>query len=364
MRGVKSNAAALSLLACLTFACVPLPGSDPAQSPDPATQSVQSPAADFAQGTGVLTKTGRFYSGTVIASDPSIEPAAGGLVMAYTDLDLSTGRTVIARAVSADGNSWQPEGRSGGVRGLTIAGISGAWDENVESAELVRKGSAWELFFAGYRDAGNPMKGFPAALWLATSNDGVTFDRVSPDPVMQPTKGWYDNDAIYSPTILLEGGTYHMIYVGHAYTDTSQISAGGVYLLHATSSDGRTWTKSSTPIASPAQFDGWRREGVAEPWLVRNPAGGYLLFYTGLGGEDRAIGVATGASPAGPWDFGSKPLLTPGAPGDRDGHQVLAPSVLVEGDVLRMWYLAADSQGALTVGQAEGSVSAAITATR
>lgn len=318
----------------------------------------------MAETSPAMRKSGKFYRGTIIASDPSIEVTEGGLVMVYTDLDMTTGRTVIARAVSSDGRSWQPEGGGGAVKGMIMAGRPDAWDQNVESAELVRHGRQWELFFAGYRDEGVPAKGFPAALWMATSADGRNFARVSDDPVMRPTPGWYDNDAIYSPSIWFDGATYHMVYVGHAYSDFSRIGSGGVFLLGATSSDGRNWTKSPEPIARPGQFKGWRRDGLAEPWLVPNPEGGFLLFYTGLHDEDRAIGVATGPSPDGPWDFGARPLIDKGKRRDRDGHQVLAPSAVVQNGVLRLWYLAADRKGALTIGEAEGALPEAIVSTK
>lgn len=320
--------------------------------------------AAFAETSPAMHKSGQFYGGTVIASDPSIEMTPDGLVMLYTDLDLSTGRTVIARAVSSNGIDWSTEGESGGIKGLAMAGQPDSWDQNVESAELVQNGAEWQMFFAGYRDEGSPAKGFPAALWLATSTDGRSFTRVSDEPVMLPTSGWYDNDAIYSPTILFDGSTYHMIYVGHSYSDFSLIGAGGVYMLYASSQNGRDWTKAAEPVARPGQFADWRRDGLAEPWLLPNPAGGYLLFYTGLDGEKRTIGMATGPSPTGPWDFGTLPLVDIGAQGERDEHQVLAPSAVVQGDTLSLWYLAADGSGALTIGFADGPLADAIATTR
>jgi len=280
------------------------------------------------------------------------------------DLDVSTERTVIARATSNDGVTWQTQDEGRGIKGLVIVGQDGAWDENIESAALTEGGNGFLLFYSGYRDQGMPTKGFPAALGLAISPDGQTFTRVSDLPILQPTQGWYDNDAIYSPTILRTGGLYHMIYVGHSYTDFSQIGAGGVYLLHASSPDGRTWTKSSEPIARPGQFDGWRRDGIAEPYLVERGPGEFLLFFTGLGGEERAIGVATGPSPTGPWQFGSKPLIVPGQGTEKDARQVLAPAAMLDGDTLRVWYLAASKEGLLSIGEADGNLEEAISATR
>ncbi len=322
------------------------------------------PGAALAETSPAMRKSDKFYRGTIIASDPSVELTPEGLVMLYTDLDVSSGRTVIARAISNNGVDWSADSGAGGIKGLAMSGRPENWDQNVESAELVRNGGEWQMFFAGYSDQGTPAKGFPAALWMATSTDGRSFTRVSDEPVMLPTSGWYDNDAIYSPTIYFDGSTYHMIYVGHSYSNFSLIGAGGVYMLYASSQNGRDWIKAEQPVAQPGQFGGWRRDGLAEPWLLPNPAGGYLLFFTGLNGEKRAIGLATGPSPTGPWTFGSLPLLDVGARSARDGHQVLAPSAVVQGETLYVWYLAADRKGALTIGHATGPLADAIATTR
>ncbi len=313
-----------------------------------------------------LNRSDWYYRGTVIASDPNIVRTENGFDLFYTDLDVSKGRTVIAKATSTDGRNWETSGTVDGVNGVVMAGRDGEWDENTESVAVVRRDDGgWLLYFSGYRDEGSPYRGFPAALWAATSSDGRSFARVSPDPIMTPTRGWYDNDAIYSPTVLFEDGVYHMIYVGHAYTDVSQIPTGGVYLLAAKSTDGITWEKVPTPLAGPGQFDGWRSDGVAEPYLVKQGPGSYLLFYTGLGGEERAIGVATASSPDGPWDFGSAPVIKPGAPGAPDDHQVLAPAAVVEADGrVRLWYLAANKEEMLSIGQVDGSVAEMLSASR
>lgn len=303
-----------------------------------------------------LTKSEDFYSGTIIASDPSIVKTGNGYRVFYTDLDVSTNRTVLATATSQDGHSWATQGRENGINGLVIRGRSGKWDENIESGAAVLVNGSWKLYFSGYRDEGDPFRGFPASLGLATSSDGQNFERVSSDPIISPTRGWYDNDAVYSPTVLYDGGTYYMIYVGHAYTNTSKIGAGGAFLIGARSNDGRTWYKEDTPIARPGQFGGWRSDGLAEPYLVKKGPGEYLLFFTGLSGERRALGVGTAANPLGPYTFGSNPIVKPGPRGAPDEHQVLAPAAVIEGGELRLWYLAANRKELLSIGYADGNL--------
>lgn len=297
-----------------------------------------------------LTKSTKFFKGVVIASDPSILKTATGYNLFYTDFNVDTNRTIINRASSTDGLNWTNISNA-------MSGRTGQWDESTECASVVLSPTGYYMYFSGYRDGSY---GFPAALWASWSMDNKTYQRISSDPVMVPTQGWYDNDAIYSPTVIYENGVYKMIYVGHAYTDTSKIPQGGVYLLSATSPDGITWTKGATPIAGPGKLSGWQSE-VAEPYLIKKAAGSYLLFYTGISGEERAIGVATATNPAGPWKFGTKPILKKGPAGAADEHQVLAPAAYLNGDQLTLWYLAANKSEALSIGRATGSLQAVLT---
>lgn len=81
-------------------------------------------------------------------------------------------------------------------------------------------------------------------------------------PILNGTQGWYDNDAVYSPTIILGLGAkiylfnyfqdpanparWLMIYAGHCYTNCS--NGMGVFLLGAYSSDLVNWVKMPSPV--------------------------------------------------------------------------------------------------------------------
>lgn len=356
---VRSTALAVLMMfvAVLTAGCddgLVSPASG--QTPGGPVRSVTVPEV-AGETNGGMTKTGRFFQGTIIASDPTIHRTPSGLRMFYTDLDVFKTRTVLATATSTDGAQWSTQGVGNGVSGIALAGREGQWDENIESAAVVRVGGKWNLYYSGYRDKGVPFKGFPAAMGLAVSTDGQNFQRVSRDPILSPTPGWYDNDAIYSATVHYENGKFHMIYVGHAYTDTSKIDVGGVYLLGATSTDGVNWTKLDEPIARPWNGPAWRSHGVAEPYLVKGGDGKFYLFFTGLNDQERTLGVGVGSSPLGPFRLGTRPILLPGKRGTPDEALVLAPAVLLDGDTVRMWYLASTRRELLSIGEATGRLS-------
>jgi hypothetical protein len=85
------------------------------------------------------------------------------------------------------------------------------------------------------------------------------------------------------------------------------------------------------------------RYGVAEPAILEGLDGDWYLFFTGgLGDtEPRVTGIARSPSPFGPWDVAPDPILAPGGPGF-EACGTFAPSVLMDGDRVRMWYLAID----------------------
>ena len=208
------------------------------------------------------------------------------------------------------------------------------------------------LYYSGYETEGDPAMGFPAKLTVASSTDGTHFERVSNDPILYPTPGWYDNDAVYSPAVAVAGEELVMVYAGHCYTDCR--SGWGVTLLGATSSDGLTWTKLEQPVLQGTTLGlDWTKDGVGEPALLYGSDGQWHLFFTALEDATREIGLASGTTPFGPWTVLDQPILQP-TPGEFDEGGVLAPFVLQEGDLLRMWYLGQTlGEQAFAIGYAE-----------
>ncbi len=152
------------------------------------------------------------------------------------------------------------------------------------------------------------------------------------------------------------GSTYHLWYAAHNYSDGSGTGGVlGVSIMHATSSDGVSWTKDASPVASPDDFSvgDWRVEGVAEPSVVQAPDGRWLMFYLGLGASDaRNIGVAFADDPDGPWDFScDTKVIEPTTP-VVDGDQVLGMDAIFDDGVLRVWYNAYDDTNGFRIAEA------------
>jgi predicted GH43/DUF377 family glycosyl hydrolase len=285
-----------------------------------------------------------------LATNPSIVQDGTSYRMFFSCLDPKPTRTAICEATSPDGLAWEPvPSEAGPPRGLVLRGESGQWDENLGTSVVTKQGDEWLLFYAGFRDRGKPMRGFPASLGLARSTDGVHFTPASA-AVLEPTPGWYDNDAVYGGTVVAHEGGLVMFYAGHCYTKCDEDA--GVFLLAATSPDGRTWTKRKTPVLRPDQGPSWMREGVSDPSLVRGPDGGFYLFFTGLMEEERVIGVARGSSPFGPWEVDPFPVVSP-VPKTFAERRVMDPQVRIEGDRVRLWFFGENRKEHAAIGYAE-----------
>jgi len=294
------------------------------------------------------------FSGAHAAADPSIIRDGDIWRMYYTDgqNDGITIRPIIAEAISTDGIHWTPIGGNG-TTGIVLTG-DGAESANLETAGVFRVGSTYVLLYSGYPDTGAPASGFPAALYAAVSTDGVNFTTVSPDPVLAPTPGWFDNDAVYSPSVLQVNGGYVMIYCGHNYEDAFGIGGvGGVSLLAATSTDGLSWTKVAQPVLRADPAIAWMSDGVAEASMIIGPDGNYYLFFTGLQGDERSIGIAVAADPLGPWEVAPDPIISAASAGLPPGTEVIAPHAELVDGVLRLWYTVRTLDGVHSITYAE-----------
>jgi len=140
----------------------------------------------------------------------------------------------IGRATSTDGVTWSRDVHNPVLK----PGSAGAWD----SGGLPERGGGvvildegiYKMWYDGV--AVNGTKLF-IQIGYATSEDGVTWQKYSGNPVLSPgAPGSFDDQMIFDPTVVRTGSSYMMYY---AAVSQSGVSAAGL----ATSSDGTHWTK-------------------------------------------------------------------------------------------------------------------------
>jgi len=154
-----------------------------------------------------------------------------------------------------------------------------------------------------------------------------------------------DNDSVDDPSVIKVGATYAMYYSATAE------DGSGPAIFHATSSDGKFWTRAapndSVLEGTPDAFD---EHGVYGPDVLyqpTDPAAPYKMYYSARGRVFGGIGYATSTDGVS-WTKhtdGSTPVavLDHGQPGSADAFGAGDPSVMKDGATWKMWYTGDDS---------------------
>jgi CubicO group peptidase (beta-lactamase class C family)/D-alanyl-D-alanine dipeptidase len=162
-------------------------------------------------------------------------------------------------------------------------------------------------------------------LGLATSSDGVSFEKNSPNPVFQFGDGKH---SVLTATlrrrpdgsVLREAGKLRMWF------SSTHFSGGtGHHALYETHSrDGIKWDAPSEPLL----------EGVYAPTILKE-GDGYRMWYTDVSSDPWVMRLAT-SSDGRQWRVHPDPLLKPQA--DWERSRLFYPTVLEADGVYLMWY--------------------------
>jgi hypothetical protein len=246
-------------------------------------------------------------------------------------------------AVSKDGEHWKlVDTGDANSLGRVLRSDTAAWDAAHETPFAFPWMGQTFLYSAAYSP---PSAGFLGAssvrLALARSADGIAFGPTE-GPLFEPTLGGLDDHGLTSPSVLEFEQTLYLLYTGFCL-DAGRCprTEDGKFVaqLGATSTDGVTWTKHSSPVLLDLQVP-WANQGAAESQLVRDPdSGKFLLFFQGLAsGEPHVVGLAWADQPFGPYTVLPDPILTPEDVGSWANGGIVAPHVLFDGDQVFMWF--------------------------
>ena len=169
-------------------------------------------------------------------------------------------------------------------------GAEGEWDSTIVYApHVIQQGDTYYMFYSG----SDSDTGRPAAIGLATSTDGITWEKYANNPIIAPDSDGYDAMCVsVGVPLLLDDGTWVLYYAAN-----SQPCYGpGRYIARATATtpDGE-WTRDSEPVLTAGDADTWD-SGYIMPHSVIVTDEGYRMYYSG--GQDylvplpRLIGVA------------------------------------------------------------------------
>jgi predicted GH43/DUF377 family glycosyl hydrolase len=246
--------------------------------------------------------------------------------MWYSGFDGSNIR--IGHATSPDGINWTKAAENP----VLDLGAQGTWDAVwVENSMVLFDGTSFQMWYYG-RDANSIHR-----IGYATSSDGVTWDKYSGNPIIEPSgnSGSWNSNRVAQPWVIFDGTSYQMWFGGY---DGSKRRTG-----YATSTDGITWEEySGNPVLDVGTPGSWDADLSANPSVVFDGSN-YHMWYQGRGpGLPFLIGYAT--SPDGVvWtkDPGN-PVLALGNSGTWEGTWHLGPCVLLLEGTYKMWYTGID----------------------
>jgi beta-xylosidase len=291
------------------------------------------------------------WEGVTTAADPSVIRDGDTLRMYYSSLLTDPAeKLVIAGAKSVDGINWIPANNIEEEESVALDINAGEWDNHLEAVSVLRQGGETWMYYCGYEEEADVAGTIVAEgqIGVAISANNKTFTRSFTDPILSlGATNTKDANALFSPTVIKEGNTYYMLYVGYCIENCTPAFIG---ILGATSTDGETWTKLSEPIISGTDFNLDWAEVIKEPAIVKGPDNIFYLFISG----DTSIGVARSNSILGPYEVYPDPILTKTY--DWEAYSVIAPSVIIEDNKVRMWYMGVVASGSgadFAIGYAE-----------
>ena len=260
----------------------------------------------------VLTRGAGWESHDVL--NPSVIRRASSLLNLYSGFDGRAWHTGVA--TSSDGVRWEKQGR-----------ILSPGPETWEGNYIAANGSALRCgdqicywYVAG--PAGRPRIG------LARSMDARAW-RKEPRPVLEPGpyRSW-DEYGVADPYVIRVEPYFYLYYLG-------QDRAARQRLGLARSTDGIQWQKlRANPILELGDIGAFDEDAVGEP-AVWSWHGYYWMLYTGQNAsQERRLGLARSTDGV---HWNRLPAVFAGAAA-WDSKVVCDATVLVEGDVVRVWF--------------------------
>lgn len=232
----------------------------------------------------------------------------------YSAYDGKTWHTGLA--MSSDGVEWRNQGR-------ILSPQPDTWEGNYIAANgsaLFDRGEFFYWYVAGPRDKPN--------IGLARSRDGKTWRKHAVPVLETGPRGSWDERAVADPGVLRVGDSLYMFYLGQ---DRARRQRLGL----ARSADGVRWQKlRDNPVLELGADGAFDEEGLGEP-AVWQSHGYYWMLYRGRDrNEYRRLGLARSGDGVA-WTK---------LPGSFSGSEswnakvLCDPSVLVEGDSIRVWF--------------------------
>jgi predicted GH43/DUF377 family glycosyl hydrolase len=147
---------------------------------------------------------------------------------------------------------------------------TGGWDSgNVFEPDVIWNGTSYMMYYSATN-----VTSIDSSIGLATSADGVHWQKYVGNPILTPGPSMYDQSWVKYASVIFDGVSYRMWYSGRSSSTT------GLYprvIGFASSSDGMHWTKyAGNPVLVENGTDNAGIPVVQHPSVVQW-TGGYLM---------------------------------------------------------------------------------------
>jgi predicted GH43/DUF377 family glycosyl hydrolase len=238
----------------------------------------------------------------------------------------------IAVTESEDGIHWSKP-----VKCLLPNPDSG-WEDELNRCSVLKRDGKYHMWYTGqvwesHKENGKDVYTGASKIGYATSDDGVTWAKFSPNPVFCPEEPW-EKVAVMCPNVLWdeEKKQYLMWYSGGEQYEPDAIG-------FAVGTDGVHWTRTEqNPVFSSIGDSRWERQKCTACQVFLHD-GWYYMFYIGFQDIDYAqIGMARSRNGVADWERSSvNPIIAPDE-GAWDGEACYKPYVICEDNRWMLWY--------------------------
>lgn len=219
---------------------------------------------------------------------------------------------------SSDGITWlNPK--------VILNGRPRMWDENVSRGCLLHHNEQYYLWYSGQCHG-------VSCIGLALSDDGMTFKRVSANPILKSDLK-FEGVSLMNPCVLWDESekVFKMWY-----------SAGETYepdvIGYAESEDGIVWKKREKPVLEKMKSHKWECHKIGGCCVLKNENGSYDMYYIGYQNVDVARICMAQSADGVNWVRKDDNLLLSPSKNAWDSDAVYKPSVIKTKGKSYLWY--------------------------
>ncbi|NQT63569.1 MAG: T9SS type A sorting domain-containing protein [Candidatus Marinimicrobia bacterium] len=277
------------------------------------------------------------WDGLAVVS-PNVHSDSSGYKMWYIGRRPGNPRE-IGYATSVDGVEWNS--MNAPVMGV---GNSGEFDSDMIKFTVLKDDSGYKMWYTGLGGDGVHRIG------LATSEDGISWSKYPDNPIIVPGgQGTWNSAYVSSPNVVKQDDIYMMYSIG--IDDAGTVGIGLSY-----STDGVIWDDyENNPVMQKDPELAWEAQGVTLPSVIKKQDGGYLMTYTGRGGDmHQRVGFATSDNGIDWQKDPGNPYILPGPQESWNDIIVAGPTTVeVAPDQYKIWFTGNNSSTTWKIGHGD-----------